>query len=523
MSFPRMTPATLSALAAAGIVITATACSRAYRAQPEPVAPRQPAAQGRGIVTREFPADTWQTPDSYWTAWRSKYAQPAASGGRVYYASADGNDNGAGTAEQPWRSLQKASVAMQPGDTLMIADGEYPGNFSHRRSGEQGRPITFRAIHPGKAIVRGDQTGPLYDPRGKLRPAPTSAIQRQPLVADGRKRPAGAVQDAIHINHADFVVLEGLTVRSGGRRGIWVDTSNNVVIRGCRAVQNNVQGIFASFSDDLLLEYNECAYSAEQHGVYLSSSGDRPVVRNNSFHDNTRSGIQLNGGHKVHDPAAGKRGDGIIEDAVIEGNVIYNNGTGGAAGINLACVCTSKIVNNLIFNNLAGGIALFNDEKKTEVQWGSKKNKIFHNTIYFRPGEGRYCIGIKRGSTDNVIRNNILCGGKRGAFEYDDVSSFTSDNNLIWSHDKSPIASNEDSHAEYHFEQWKQAVKADANSAHAAPEFVNAEKPPYDFHLRPKAKMVARASEDVAVRMDLDGKPRLLGKRVVGCYEGVGK
>src|SRR6185369_13988507 len=92
-----------------------------------------------------------------------------------------------------------------------------------------------------------------------------------------------------------------------------------------------------------------------------SNSGDRPVVRFNNVHDNHASGIQINADPAELDASLGTRGDGITENAVVEGNVIVNNGAGGAAAINLASVRASRIVNNLLYNNHASGISGWDD------------------------------------------------------------------------------------------------------------------------------------------------------------------
>ena len=43
-------------------------------------------------------------------------------------------------------------------------------------------------------------------------------------------------------------------------------------------------------------------------------------------------------------------GDGIISNALVENNVIYDNGLGGGSGINCDGVQDSVIRNNLIYN-----------------------------------------------------------------------------------------------------------------------------------------------------------------------------
>ena len=56
------------------------------------------------------------------------------------------------------------------------------------------------------------------------------------------------------LDKADYVVLEGLTVRQANRAGIRVSLSNHVTIRSCQVLNNTRWGIFTDYSDDLLLE-----------------------------------------------------------------------------------------------------------------------------------------------------------------------------------------------------------------------------------------------------------------------------
>ena len=52
-------------------------------------------------------------------------------------------------------------------------------------------------------------------------------------------------------------------------------------------------------------------------------------------------------------------GDGVISGAVVEGNVIYDNGRAGGSGINGDGVQSSRIANNLLYDNHASGISLY--------------------------------------------------------------------------------------------------------------------------------------------------------------------
>src|SRR5215208_6831094 len=79
-----------------------------------------------------------------------------------------------------------------------------------------------------------------------------------------------------------------------GGAGIRLDTCRHVTVRGNRVDDNGRWGIFAEFCDDLVVEGNEASRSRDEHGIYLSNSGDRAVVRGNRAWGNRRCGIQLN-------------------------------------------------------------------------------------------------------------------------------------------------------------------------------------------------------------------------------------
>src|SRR5437763_16721485 len=76
----------------------------------------------------------------------------------TYYISPAGSDTNPGTSAAPWRSIQKASASLQPGDTAMIADGDYAGGITQSRSGTSTAPITFKAVNAGMPVVHGDPT-----------------------------------------------------------------------------------------------------------------------------------------------------------------------------------------------------------------------------------------------------------------------------------------------------------------------------------------------------------------------------
>jgi parallel beta-helix repeat protein len=287
------------------------------------------------------------------------------------YVSPTGSDSNSGTATAPLRTLQVAASRVSAGDTVFVRSGTYRG-FNLTKDGTAAARITFQA-----------------DPFA----TPGSVIINQPNAFTGR--------DGINLEGASYVTIQGFTVTGQARAGIRSVTNEFVVIRDNVADRNGVWGIFTGFSSDARIENNQASRSQQQHGIYVSNSADRPIVRGNSVFENYQSGIQLNA-----DASMG--GDGIISGAVIENNIIRANGAGGGASINLDGVHNSDIRNNVIDNARASGIALFRGDGAA----GSKNNRVVNNTVVvansLNTAAGRWAVTIMGGSTGNVLTNNVL-------------------------------------------------------------------------------------------------------------------
>jgi Right handed beta helix region len=163
--------------------------------------------------------------------------------------------------------------------------------------------------------------------------------------------------------------------------------------------------------------------SVAEHGIYVSNSGDRPVIRRNHVWGNSGNGIHMNA-----DLSQG--GDGLITGAVVEANVIHGNGRTGGSGINGDGVQGSRIVNNILYDNHASGISLY----RIDGAQGSRNNLVAHNTIV-QAADGRWAINIQNASTGNRVVNNILLSlhSFRGAIAIssDSLPGFVSDANAV--------------------------------------------------------------------------------------------
>ncbi len=397
------------------------------------------------------------------------FASPARAAD--YYVSPVGSDAADGLAwATAWATLQHAADAVAAGDTVHVADGSYAG-FDVRVVGSALAPVTF--VAEGPAVL---------------------------VVADNPVTP-----DGINIENASHVTVDGFVVTGRTRTGIRTAVSDHVTIRNCRCGNNGKWGILTGFVDDVRIEDNETYGSIDEHGIYVSNSGDRPVIRGNHSHDNRANGIHMNG-----DASLG--GDGLISNAIVENNVIHGNGVGGGSGINMDGVTDSVVRNNLLYDNHASGISLYRIDGAT----GSTGNLVINNTIV-NASNGRWCININNGSTGNTLRNNILYNHHpfRGVIVIDSssASGFSSDHNSLM-HRMSPDGDS----TILDLAGW-QALGYDQNSFVATPadHFVN---PSGDFHLLPTSPGIDAGTAANAPGADIEGGPRPVGAGYdLGAYE----
>jgi len=292
----------------------------------------------------------------------------------TYVVAPSGNDTNPGTAELPFATLQKAADVAGAGDTVVAKPGEYAGFNVEDKNGTAEAPIVFRGETGAKVTRPG--------PTAKKPPVNTASKS-----FDWPRWPHG-----ITVQRASYVVIEGFEVtgmpgeeREGakllhrGGAGIRLEATRHVTVRKNNSHDNGRWAIFGGFCDDAVVEENTAAGSKLEHGIYLSNSGDRPVIRKNKVFGNLASGIQINADNNFDSDEykAFAMVDGVTTGARIEENEIRDNGRGGGAAINLDGVSDSTIRGNTLTNNHATGIALFQENGAT----GSRNNTVTENTI----------------------------------------------------------------------------------------------------------------------------------------------
>ncbi len=315
-------------------------------------------------------------------------------------------------------------------------------------------------------------------------------------------------RDNILITFCQYIVIDGLNSTNAPRAGMRIDNSPNITVRNGRFGSNTTWGIFTDFSDDTLLENNECYASQSQHGIYVSNSSQRPILRNNRCHDNAAAGIHMNAD-------ATQGGIGLITNALVENNIIYNNGTNGGAGINMDGVQFSIVRNNVLYNNHASGIALF----QIDGAQGPSGNLVAHNTID-QAANGRWAIEVASSAGLNTLRNNILNNRNpgHGGIAYQtaaDAANTDSDYNIFGG--TCDITTN-DGNTLFTLAQW-QALGHEPHSfcANISNVVVN---PLADYHLKTNSPAIDVALTLTNVTTDSEWLTRPAGKASdIGAYE----
>ena len=393
--------------------------------------------------------------------------------GETYYVATTGTDApGCGTAGSPCRTIQYAADLAEQGDTVLINPGTYTGGITVETDGTAGEPITFQANGAG-------------------------------VVIEG----SGGERDAFFITWADYIVVEGLTIQHAERAGMRIDNSHHVTVRDCTFADNGTWGLFTDFSDYTTVENCESYGAEDEHGIYISNSSDYPTIRGNRLHHNNGCGLHMNG-----DISMG--GDGIISYALIEGNVIYENGDGGGSGINMDGVTNSLIRNNLLYDNHASGISIYQIDGGS----GSHDNRVLNNTVIM-PSDGRWGINIPNtNDTNNKLFNNIVYNyhGWRGSITIGSptLSGFESDYNVLMDR-----FSTDDGDTRITLAQW-QALGYDAHSILAAPAELFVDASADDYHLKAGSPAINAGTLLGDVTDDLEGNPRPVGAtHDAGAYE----
>lgn len=333
---------------------------------------------------------------------------------RTYYVDArSGNDNNDGRSlATAWRTIARANVAVQPGDTVIIYDGMYREPIAPERSGTAQMRIVYRAA-PGQTVIL-ERVDRLLKLRGRSYITIEGMTFRDPI------RNWGEIQNG----HYNELIGNRFSGNGRGERtafsGLYLfdGSSYNRIINnvfqdwGERSTEWGDAVALSWDANYTLIEDNQFINAGH---ALLDISTSYNIVRNNYFKNGWQKGIDLV--WRVGPPWAPDQ-EFVARRNVIESNTFARcrmaaDGHKGGAGIQMSGAWTI-FRRNVLIENEGGGIALNGWEPDAPRVYG---NRIYHNTIVANGIAGRpETAGIlvtQWGHTgvnlrDTVFKNNIV-------------------------------------------------------------------------------------------------------------------
>ncbi len=417
----------------------------------------------------------------------------------TYYVAPTGSDDNTGSEGSPFATLQHAMMSLEPGDTLDVESGSYAGFIV-------GWDSTAASTGDPYGTIDGTASAPIT-----IQAAPGTAPGSVVIDSQDNKTQAG-----IDLEPGDnYINISGITINgsSGGLaeypnhgEGIKVAGSIDVTVENCTVTNIDYGfGIIVDNVSNVALENNNISGTGSSgnadygHGIYLSGSSSDLTVTGNVIDNNSYIGIHVNGD------------GGVVTNALIEGNYIYNNGQNG---INADGIENSVIENNLIYNYQDFGICLY----QIDASAGSSNNVIVNNTIDAgTSSDAGAALRILDGSTGNTILNNILLGGGGVTLRIssDSMSGLVSNYNVVGS-----LFQSEDTGSTESLGQWQSQTGQDENSLIATPQQLFVDPSNNDYQELPTSPSVDAGTAQDAPDVDIEGNPRPAGNGYdIGCYE----
>ncbi len=424
----------------------------------------------------------------------------AVSSGPTYYVSTSGNDNNAGTASAPWRTLSKAASSAGAGTTVIVQSGTYGETLTPRVSGSTNSPVTFKSATPqGAKITRGvdlssadyvriqdfDISNSTSDTPGvRIQSFYTASIRRgQQIVGNYIHGSVGPnFGHGIDMYGVQDTLIENNEITGNGNDGIHFSGTYsktniiNITIRGNYIHLNGQDGIHPE-GQQILIENNRIGdqWRTPNHDDGLEVYGpiDGLIIRNNLIWDTTQN---------VYISAEVS----YIRNVQILGNVIWNtNVTGdGHKGL-MICPSSAGDITNL---RVEGNTLAYNAINLITDAYAASSNYYisgftFRNNIFYASSP---TISIHNSAN---IANNVV---------YTSSGGFDLSYNGSWYSSPSQLSS----------QGW---LSFDLR-------FVNAGA--RDFHLQSGSPCIDRGVTISGLTSDPDGNPRPMGSAFdIGAYE----
>ena len=427
----------------------------------------------------------------------------SAGSASTYYVDARrGNNANGGTADSPWQTIQKAADSAQPGDTVLVAEGDYAERIQVTHSGAPQRPISFEAR--GRALTEGFTIIADY-----IRVVGFEITSRITLPRDSYGVYLQGQYDEILNNYLHDLYHDGimLTDQKGSNSPLLAHN----LIKGNRIYRATNSGIHVAGRENLI-EGNEVSHTiqyptggpawdgADADGMRFFGSGH--IFRGNRIHD-----IMLSDLGNLDPHIDCFQSWGPATNITFEQNLCDLNpsGPGGQATMveNSSGTVGHLLYRNNIFMN-CGPLNMHDDRAKGSIAFV----EVLNNTFYRINNSALF---LQEEITHVTIENNAFydVGGHRQSYvtaRGGSQEGWVVGYNLHSMSDGQPPGK-AGSQAPYPHDLWG-----------IAPQFVDAAA--RDLRLTPTSPLVDSGVELKEVKTDFAGAPRPQGAGYdIGAYE----
>ena len=414
----------------------------------------------------------------------SKYGcGPMLRPGKTYYVSVDGDDAADGLSwKTAWRTVNRATRPLKPGDTVLIGEGEYRGpSPSFRASGKPGSPIRLMAAPRCRVTFnRSIMVGPFRKTPGKrfTYEAPLRTLhfpdvwERDSLVKLQKAGTLERVEELPSTFYHDEKARKLYAQFSDGRPGAgrFVEYRRSHTGFSVSREYAHVKGIWCKHGwQGALLRrarhctVEDCAFFSNVYlGLAVRVRANWCLVKNNYGFNNPVRGTILMKGSAHHNLIIGNRCDSsrpTVRTRASGYHYAMNNYSGGDGP-------DVFIINNVLNNSLSF-------RWKPPVKRTVFQGNIAVGTIYSQPARW------KDKSDRTIVRNNVILGPIR------------------WAGGLGPGGGNGD---------WADKAKAFVNNFHASRD--------------PKAVAAARFADPAWLDFRLQSDSPLIGKAIGGTNRG---
>jgi hypothetical protein len=356
----------------------------------------------------------------------------------------NGSDEGPGTAERPWATLNYAAEQAGPGDTVVVRGGHYilPGQVRPRNSGRPDAWIAFIGYRGEEAILDAQM----------VQRAPAAVLNNGALQIEGVSFIRVANLKVINSHDAGITVRDSSNVEliNNATKGtfssgiaVWDTNHEGKATHNIRIIGNTItnattwdlappdvprrrqaphEALSIGGAVNFEVAYNH-VYGSDNEGIDIKETSKRGKVHHNHAHNLGAQGIYVDSWF------------GEIEDIEIFSNVVHDcRGAGMVLSVeNGKSVSSVDIHNNLIFSNDGSGIFFSRwgvDNVRRDIQISN--NVLYHNG-YGPPKPGQTYHWLTGGLylySINVygisIRGNIFSDNRGFQIGYSDL--FVRDN-----------------------------------------------------------------------------------------------